>query len=72
MCNFIVFAQVSGNSTERRLLKAAVSPLELCPSGAMEKMEATILENQMEKKMDNEMETGIIYQDPGPSYLHTV
>ena len=28
------------------------------------KMEATILENQMEKKMENEMETGIIYQDP--------
>ena len=28
------------------------------------KMEATILENQMEKNMENEMETGIIYQDP--------
>ena len=27
-------------------------------------MEATILENQMEKKMENEMETGIIHQDP--------
>ena len=26
-------------------------------------MEATILENQMEKKMENVMETGIIYQD---------
>ena len=25
------------------------------------KMETTILENQMEKKMENEMETGIIY-----------
>ena len=24
-------------------------------------MEATVLENQMEKKMENEMETGIIY-----------
>ena len=29
--------------------------------GIMEKkMEATIMENQMEKKMENEMETGII------------
>ena len=27
-------------------------------------MEAPILENQMEKTMENEMETGIIYQDP--------
>ena len=24
-------------------------------------MEATIMENQMEKKMENEMETGVIY-----------
>ena len=28
------------------------------------KMEATILENQMEKKMENEMETGIIMGYP--------
>ena len=29
--------------------------------GIMEKkMEATIMENQMEKKMENEMETGIL------------
>ena len=27
-------------------------------------MEATILESQIEKKMEDEMETGIIYQDP--------
>ena len=46
-------------------MKAAVSPFELCPSGGMEnKMEATILENQMAKKMENEIETGIMYQDP--------
>ena len=32
-------------------------------------MEATILENQMEKNMENEMETGIINQDP-PCTLH--
>ena len=32
-------------------------------------MEATIMENQMEKKMENEMETGVIYMGIGLNSL---
>ena len=44
-----------------KILRTLLVPL----IGDMEhKTEATILENQMEKKMENEMDTGVIYQDP--------
>ena len=44
------------------IVRAADLPGPCTLIGGMEnKMEATILENQMEERMENEMDTGIIY-----------
>ena len=43
------------------------------PIGIMEKkMETTIMENQMEKKMENEMETGIIQVANPKPYIRVI